>query len=176
MLYGVDGKRRLTEITLDQLEGWRGSRPVRIGNAAERQYQADMYGLVAELSWRWSIRGHRPKAPYWAFLTRIIETAIAKWQLPDRGIWEVRSQAAAFRAFEGHVLGGGQSRHRSGAEVRLSCAARRGGAGCAMRCAARSRSGEWITSAVSSSAATAAGRSMPRLLLAAARGLRGVRR
>jgi GH15 family glucan-1,4-alpha-glucosidase len=96
VLYGVDGKRRLTEIELDQLEGYRGSRPVRIGNGAESQYQADMYGLVVELAWQWSQQGHRPSKSYWGFLSQVIEAAIAKWQLPDRGIWEVRSRPLHF--------------------------------------------------------------------------------
>jgi len=96
VLYAVDGKRRLTEIELSHLEGWRGSHPVRIGNAAERQYQADMYGLVIELSWQWSERGHRPSDDYWAFLRQIVEAAIVKWELPDRGIWEVRSRPLHF--------------------------------------------------------------------------------
>jgi GH15 family glucan-1,4-alpha-glucosidase len=96
VLYAVDGKRRLTEITLDKLEGWRGSRPVRIGNAAQQQFQADMYGLIIELSWRWSERGERPEPHYWDFLREIVEAAIDKRQLPDRGIWEVRSAPRHF--------------------------------------------------------------------------------
>jgi len=96
VLYAVDGKRRLTEITLDHLKGWRNSSPVRIGNAAECQYQADMYGLVVELAWQWSTRGHRPSKTYWVFLRRIIDAAIDKWRLPDRGIWEVRSRPLHF--------------------------------------------------------------------------------
>jgi GH15 family glucan-1,4-alpha-glucosidase len=96
VLYAVDGKRRLTEVTLDKLEGWRGSRPVRIGNAAERQFQADMYGMVVELSCRWSERGDRPRMHYWHFLVKVVEAAIAKWRLPDRGIWEIRSRPRHF--------------------------------------------------------------------------------
>ncbi len=96
VLYAVDGKRRLTEVSLDGLEGWRGSRPVRVGNAAERQFQADMFGMIVELSWRWSERGHCPKPQYWDFLVSIIETAIRKWRDPDRGIWEVRSKPLHF--------------------------------------------------------------------------------
>ena len=96
VLYGVDGKRRLPEIVLHTLEGWRGSRPVRIGNAASTQFQSDMYGLVVELSWRWSERGVRPEKDYWDFLVAIIEAAIEKSRLPDRGIWEVRSQPRHF--------------------------------------------------------------------------------
>jgi GH15 family glucan-1,4-alpha-glucosidase len=55
-----------------------------------------MYGMILELSWRWSERGHRPKPQYWEFLVSIIETAIAKWRAPDRGIWEVRSKPLHF--------------------------------------------------------------------------------
>jgi GH15 family glucan-1,4-alpha-glucosidase len=96
VVYGVDGKRRLPEIELTALEGWRGSRPVRIGNAAAAQYQADVFGLVLELSWRWSERGSVDAAQYWSFLCALVEAAIARWPEPDRGIWEVRSAPRHF--------------------------------------------------------------------------------
>jgi GH15 family glucan-1,4-alpha-glucosidase len=96
VLYAVDGKRRLTEIKLEHLEGWRGSRPVRIGNAADRQYQGDMYGLLVEIAWQWSELGHRPTDAYWKFLAQVVEAAISKWQIPDRGIWEIRSRPLHF--------------------------------------------------------------------------------
>ncbi len=96
VLYAVDGKRRLPEVTLDGLEGWRSSRPVRIGNGASTQFQLDMYGLVVELSWRWSERGVRPEKDYWDFLVSIIEAAIDKSRKPDRGIWEIRSAPRHF--------------------------------------------------------------------------------
>jgi len=96
VLYGVDGKRRLPEIVLKGVEGWRGSRPVRIGNGASTQFQSDMYGLIVELSWRWSERGVKPEKDYWDFLVAIIEAAIGKSRLPDRGIWEIRSQPRHF--------------------------------------------------------------------------------
>jgi GH15 family glucan-1,4-alpha-glucosidase len=96
VLYAVDGKRRLTEIELGHLEGWRGSRPVRIGNGAAHQYQADMYGLLVELAWQWSELGHRPTDAYWKFLAQVVDAAISKWHLPDRGIWEVRSRPLHF--------------------------------------------------------------------------------
>jgi len=95
-LYGVDGKRRLTEIELLHLEGWRGSKPVRIGNGAARQYQADMYGLLLEFAWQWDHLGHRPTPAYWKFLRQIVEAAVANWTAPDRGIWEVRSRPLHF--------------------------------------------------------------------------------
>src|SRR3979411_2728401 len=96
VLYAVDGKRPLTEIRLDHLEGWRGSRPVRVGNGAAHQYQADMYGLLVEFAWQWSELGHRPADAYWKFLTQVVDAAISKWELPDRGIWEVRSRPLHF--------------------------------------------------------------------------------
>jgi GH15 family glucan-1,4-alpha-glucosidase len=96
VMYGIDGRRRLTEFTLDHLEGWRGSRPVRIGNGASTQYQADMYGLILELSWRWSEQGREASEAYWSFLQKIVEAAIERWPDPDRGIWEVRSRPRHF--------------------------------------------------------------------------------
>jgi GH15 family glucan-1,4-alpha-glucosidase len=96
VLYAVDGKRRVPEIDLDKLDGWRGSRPARIGNGAAQQFQADMYGLVMELSWRWSERGERPDDNYWGFLTEIVEAAIDRSRLKDRGLWEVRSRPLHF--------------------------------------------------------------------------------
>lgn len=96
VLFGIDGKRRLTEVTLDHLPGWRGSRPVRIGNAAEHHYQADMFGLLLELSGRWSARGNRPDDEYWDFLVETVDCAINNWQRPDRGIWEVRGEPRHF--------------------------------------------------------------------------------
>jgi GH15 family glucan-1,4-alpha-glucosidase len=96
VLYAVDGKRRLPEIVLDELEGWRCSRPVRIGNGASKQFQLDMYGLIVELSWRWSEQGVAPSKDYWDFLVTVVEAAIEKSRLPDRGIWEIRSAPRHF--------------------------------------------------------------------------------
>ena len=96
VLYGIDGKRRLTEIEIGHLSGWRNSKPVRIGNAAESQFQSDMYGLLLELAWRWALRGNRIDAAYWTFLVDLVEAAAVKWKLPDRGIWEVRGDPRDF--------------------------------------------------------------------------------
>lgn len=96
VLFAVDGRRRMEELELKQLDGWRHSRPVRIGNGAASQYQADMYGLVLELYWRWSERGHAHAEEYWKFLSDVVETAASKWHRPDRGFWEVRSSPRHF--------------------------------------------------------------------------------
>ena len=96
VVYAVDGKRRLTEVALGHLEGWRGSRPVRIGNAAHEQFQGDLYGLLLELAWRWSERGNVPAAADWDFLVTLVECALRRWAAPDHGIWEVRAPPRHF--------------------------------------------------------------------------------
>jgi GH15 family glucan-1,4-alpha-glucosidase len=89
--YGPGGERRLTEITLD-LEGYQGARPVRIGNAAAKQTQLDVYGELLDLSWRWHRRGSSPDDDYWRFLLELVDAAAERWQEPDRGIWELRGE------------------------------------------------------------------------------------
>ena len=95
IMYGVGGERRLTEIELD-LEGYRGSRPVRIGNAASRQRQLDIYGYLLDLAWRWHERGHSPDDDYWRFLVGLVDRAVELWTEPDCGIWEMRDRPQHF--------------------------------------------------------------------------------
>lgn len=90
VMYGIHGERRLTEFTLDHLDGYRGARPVRIGNAATGQLQLDMYGGLLELAWRWTQEGHTPDEDYWIFLTEVVGLVAARWSEPDHGIWEIR--------------------------------------------------------------------------------------
>lgn len=89
-LYGVGGEHFLPEVELDWLEGYRGSRPVRIGNGAYDQLQLDAHGELLELAWRASLRGHPPDDDYWQFLCDLVEAVCERWQEPDRGFWEVR--------------------------------------------------------------------------------------
>ena len=96
IMYGVSGERRLHEIALEHLEGYRGSKPVRIGNAAAKQVQLDAYGELVLLSWRWHERGRSPDDDYWRFLVELVETAAEVWRHPDRGIWEIRGRARHF--------------------------------------------------------------------------------
>jgi GH15 family glucan-1,4-alpha-glucosidase len=96
VLFGVGGERRLREGTLEDLEGYGGAKPVRVGNAAEKQVQLDVYGELVSLSWLWHSRGHSPDADYWEFLTEIVETAAQNWSRPDSGIWEMRGKPRHF--------------------------------------------------------------------------------
>jgi len=96
IMYGLGGERRLTEVTLDHLSGYRGARPVRVGNAAENQVQLDVYGLLVEQTWRWHQRGRSPDDDYWRFLLALIDSAAERWQEPDCGIWEIRGEPHHF--------------------------------------------------------------------------------
>ncbi len=92
IMYGVDGKRRLTEIELDWLDGYKGSKPVRIGNRAAKQNQLDIYGELIEMAWEWHISGHATDPHYWSFLENVIDTVCQSWHGCDHGIWEVRGK------------------------------------------------------------------------------------
>jgi GH15 family glucan-1,4-alpha-glucosidase len=103
VLYGIHGERRLPEQTLEHLEGYRGSAPVRIGNAASRQLQLDVYGELLQVAWHLGAQG-RPEGgalrlvaaedddqqARWSFLVSVVEAAAARWREPDSGIWELR--------------------------------------------------------------------------------------
>jgi GH15 family glucan-1,4-alpha-glucosidase len=88
--YGVGGERRLTEVELPHLEGYRQSAPVRIGNRAVGQLQLDVFGYVLELAWQWHERGAAPDDDYWRFLASLVDAACERWAEPDSGIWELR--------------------------------------------------------------------------------------
>src|SRR5215217_2332389 len=96
IMYGVGGERRLTETTLEHLEGYRGARAVRAGNSAANQLQLDAYGTLLELTWRWHLRGNSPDDDYWRFLMELVENAAKLWNRPDHGIWEVRGKPRHF--------------------------------------------------------------------------------
>ncbi|MDQ2825994.1 MAG: glycoside hydrolase family 15 protein [Actinomycetota bacterium] len=95
VMYGLGGERRLTELTLD-LDGYRGSRPVRAGNAASDQLQLDAYGELLDLAWRWHERGSSPDDDYWRFLVSLVDVAAARWEEPDCGLWEMRGRPQHF--------------------------------------------------------------------------------
>jgi GH15 family glucan-1,4-alpha-glucosidase len=92
IMYSIFGERRLPELELD-LEGWRGSRPVRIGNAASKQIQIDVYGHLLDAAHLWQQHGEADIDPdEWRFLASVVERAIDHWDQPDSGIWELRGE------------------------------------------------------------------------------------
>jgi GH15 family glucan-1,4-alpha-glucosidase len=90
LMYGVDGRADLTEETLDHLEGYRGSRPVRIGNAAHRQLQLDIYGELMDAVYLHNKYVEPIGYDSWLRLRRLIDWLCDNWKREDEGIWEVR--------------------------------------------------------------------------------------
>jgi GH15 family glucan-1,4-alpha-glucosidase len=88
VVYGVGGERRLGGDVVEDLEGYRRSSPVRVGNDASDQRQLDAYGELVNLTWRWYRRGHSPSDDDWRFLVSLIDLAAERWTEPDCGIWE----------------------------------------------------------------------------------------
>jgi GH15 family glucan-1,4-alpha-glucosidase len=89
-LYGVDGERRLTEVTLEALSGYRDSTPVCIGNGAYTQSQLDVYGELLDSAHQYRRHGGEISATYWQHLCNVVEFVIDHWREPDEGIWETR--------------------------------------------------------------------------------------
>ncbi|HYB15612.1 MAG TPA: glycoside hydrolase family 15 protein [Streptosporangiaceae bacterium] len=90
IMYRVDGTSDLVEESLEHWEGWRGSRPVRIGNGAADQLQLDIYGEAADAIFLADASGIEPAVQGWAALTGIIDWLCEHWDQPDEGIWETR--------------------------------------------------------------------------------------
>jgi GH15 family glucan-1,4-alpha-glucosidase len=90
IMYGVGGERRLTEFELDGLPGYEGSKPVRIGNAASEQFQLDVYGEVASVTFIGAEVLGRLEPRLWPRWRAIIEHVETIWREPDEGIWEAR--------------------------------------------------------------------------------------
>lgn len=95
-LFDLSGRTRSNEIELTQLEGYRGSRPVRVGNAATRQLQLDVYGEVLDTAYIYARFGGRISRELWRELCNVVDLAIEEWEQPDSSIWEVRSQRQHF--------------------------------------------------------------------------------
>jgi GH15 family glucan-1,4-alpha-glucosidase len=95
VLYRLDGGARAPERTLP-LDGYRGSRPVRIGNAAAAQVQLDTYGELLQTAWLYATTGHRIDRDIANRLAEIADLVCRLWRQPDAGIWEVRSEPAHF--------------------------------------------------------------------------------
>ncbi len=99
IMYGIGGERDLTERTLDHLSGYRGARPVRVGNGAWNQHQHDVWGMILDAL---DVQFHRASAqivpPVWEGLAGFVDAALQHWAEPDQGIWEVRGDPKHFTA------------------------------------------------------------------------------
>jgi alpha,alpha-trehalase len=99
IMYGIGGERDLTEKTLDHLSGYRGARPVRIGNGAWNQKQHDVWGMILDAL---DVQFHREAGqivtPVWEGLAGFVDAALQHWREPDQGIWEVRGDPKHFTA------------------------------------------------------------------------------
>jgi len=96
IMYGIAGERRLTELELEWLDGYEGSRPVRIGNAASGQLQLDVYGEVADALYHARQAGIGASPDAWALSKKLLEWLEDGWRQPDEGIWEVRGPRRHF--------------------------------------------------------------------------------
>ncbi|MGH7963661.1 MAG: glycoside hydrolase family 15 protein [Candidatus Binatia bacterium] len=92
VMYGINGETELTEHTLDHLDGYSGSRPVRTGNGAFAQQQLDVYGEVLDWAFLHQSLGGRFDRSAQKFFEALAEFVAAHWQKPDHGIWEARGE------------------------------------------------------------------------------------
>jgi pentatricopeptide repeat protein len=90
IMYRVDGSSDLIEETLDHFEGWRGSKPVRIGNGAADQLQLDIYGEALDSLFRGVEQGLPVGLRGWQELIKVIDWVSDHWDQPDEGVWETR--------------------------------------------------------------------------------------
>jgi len=92
IMYGIDGRRDLTESTRDDLTGYAGAKPVRIGNGAYDQRQNDVFGAVLDSILLHTVKSGRLPRRLWPVVQAQAQCATAVWQSPDQGIWEARGK------------------------------------------------------------------------------------
>jgi GH15 family glucan-1,4-alpha-glucosidase len=95
-MYGLDGRRRLTELELDWLGGYEGSKPVRVGNAASCQFQLDVFGELLDVFYQCRKMGLEPSEEAYRVRRAVLEFLETHWDQPDEGIWEVRGPRRHF--------------------------------------------------------------------------------
>ncbi|MBV9084499.1 MAG: glycoside hydrolase family 15 protein [Acidobacteriaceae bacterium] len=96
IMYGVAGERRLTEFELNELQGYEGSAPVRVGNAASCQVQLDVYGEVLDSLYQARKKGLQELGHGWSLQRALVAHVESIWSLPDDGIWEIRGKRRHF--------------------------------------------------------------------------------
>ncbi|HEX5879883.1 MAG TPA: glycoside hydrolase family 15 protein [Actinomycetota bacterium] len=92
IMYGIDGRRELTETIRQELSGYAGAKPVRVGNGAFDQRQNDVYGAVLDSILLHTRRSQRLPRRLWPIVQAQAACAIAVWREPDQGIWEARGK------------------------------------------------------------------------------------
>jgi len=95
-VYGLHGEHSLPEQTLPHWEGYLGSRPVRIGNAAFKQSQLDIYGELMDSVYLYNKYGSPISYDLWVTLRRLLDYVCRHWKEKDKGIWEVRNERQHF--------------------------------------------------------------------------------
>src|SRR5690554_4942423 len=99
IMYGINGEKRLTELELDHLSGFCNSRPVRIGNAAYKQKQHDIYGILMDVIYQhfslFSVSLEHSEE-LWTITRNMVRTVSRNWKRPDKGIWEMRQNDSHF--------------------------------------------------------------------------------
>ncbi len=96
ILYGIDGRHQVEEQVLDHLEGYAGSRPVRIGNGAYRQRQLDIYGELLDSVYLFNKYVGPISYELWKDVRQLADWVADNWRAKDQGIWEVRGPARDF--------------------------------------------------------------------------------
>jgi GH15 family glucan-1,4-alpha-glucosidase len=96
IMYGIAGERRLSEWSIPWLEGYAGSKPVRIGNAAHEQLQTDVFGELMDALYQARKGGIPENRAAWALQRALLDHLEAGWDRPDHGLWEVRSEPRRF--------------------------------------------------------------------------------
>jgi len=91
VMYRIDGSAELKEFELDHLEGYRGSRPVRVGNAAADQLQLDIYGELIDSIYLYNKYAQPISWDLWGNVRQMLDWLCDNWERPDHSIWEVRS-------------------------------------------------------------------------------------
>jgi GH15 family glucan-1,4-alpha-glucosidase len=95
-LYSVTGERRLDEYEVGWLPGYGGAAPVRVGNAASKQFQLDVYGEVMDTLHLARAAGLEPEPAAWRIQVALLKYLESNWQEPDEGIWEIRGPRLQF--------------------------------------------------------------------------------
>ncbi len=96
LMFTIDGDSRLEEFELDNLEGYKGSKPVRVGNLASKQTQMDIYGELLETVYVYAVHGGDLTYDYWQIISKYVQLVIDNWHKPDHSIWEVRGEKREF--------------------------------------------------------------------------------